>query len=282
MRKAPVIFLAATMVVILAAGPAAASIATSNLFNGVVNKLEDTDYESYWDNSSTPNTVLDVGDVLYGMWEVQKVTNTVTAASVTNFPDWFTAVFALEVATKSGSYDWTFKAVSDADWNAVFATGTNTQLARSDSDSAILVFSDPDQINPTLGGSAQSAVGSVNGTALWEFGFDSSGEYWSAASNFDDFTTVNINSTLTYHAGLNVTHDYGATGWILLPHDYLFAGTDYQLQLTGGMEWPPTGNFDFATDTDLYVYPVPEPASVLVWSLMLAVAGIAAWRKRRA
>lgn len=195
---------------------------------------------------------------------------------------------------ESASY--TFTAPSPAEWLA------ETALAGVDADTMLIMFDDPatapiahiDQNH--VGGVSGSIGTATEGTRLWELGLKGDpGEFWGATTidlnplNGLDATDIAQITGLDFLAALNVI-DQNA-GIPLIKHGALLdpdvgpgtppftAMTDLQLQ--GNLETGGGGaNFDIATDTNLYILPVPEPASLLTWAGLLGLLFVI--RRRRA
>jgi len=286
------------------AQPADAAIATSYLRMSQLNVMEDLDYESFDPLRNLGDSVED-GDVLYGMWVIEKLIYEDDSTQSVGPPyDTFTVAFAAMVEsvvdeTRDGINGklFTFVPVSDTVWDTVMDTATNTQLARADSGSFIKMFSDPDGIDATAGTDEQDALATVNGIPLWEFGFtgtDGAGdpvaagnEFWEAFANTD----VLIPAVLAYGAALNVT-EYYPSGLPLLEFDHYSGnltnlawkykvGMSAQMQIEGGNGTHGAGEFVLPTETDIAIKPIPEPGSVLIWGGIVAIGAMLARRRRQ-
>lgn len=289
-----------------------------------INQLEDQDFETLVNNTGTPgapnylfppfdgagdpDTTLDVGDLLTGIFRIQALNldsplfdNTypteVYSAGVGAPPNTVTGVFVVEVLDKAfngtDEYTFDFAPAPDAAW-------TYLGLTRDAANTMFRFFDDSTDPFLTLNPAGLSlanlttVLSSANGPMIWEFGLDTGdvigdgdGKFWRALTNTDDVTQINPQAG-SFTFGLEVTA-YG-TGARLLPHDELddlgFT-SDGPVQLQGegafqGLSTDPTNETPVITDTNFYVLPdVPEPGTILMWGGMMAGIGIAALRRRK-
>jgi hypothetical protein len=283
---------------------ARAGVAVSSLVGGVVNHLEDQDFETVIQNDG--NTTIDAGDYLVGMFTISTL-----SAPPGNTPvnlqagSTFTGTFLIEVAVPpvpdgaTGNSDFTFKPAPSSAWTAAGIdlnplNGTGTMIVVYEDN---LGFPNVTQI----GGLSLSAAldTAEDGTLLWEFGFTGAmgaplaSEYWSAYGPNDVATLDNVNILdLVFENGLNVTY-YDPLAPILNPHNFRGVATGAtQLQTTGTGEGfnplDPFGNVNSMpafTESDLYIQPsgIPEPGTMIMWSCFvgLAVGGYSVKRLRR-
>jgi hypothetical protein len=294
---------------LLFASSAFAGSATSLLFldGTTVNILEDSDFESIVDlfdsngerlGNPASEPTLDIGDRLFGMYEVSNVRPDPKLGRPNNFPttNAFTAVFYVVVTDKSGNatdgYSWTFGAVDQASWTALGFAGVQS------ASTIAIVYDDsvkddaPNWIDEDHPGGVAASLATVNGVRLWEVGFGGiqAGEYWEAVGPSDfllDYADGPgsdgvSQDELKFGANLNITHDYLTSGVTLLPHDYLERSRGlHTWQIQGNGEALDPGNFQLGTDTNLYIVATPEPASLALLGLGLAAFGGVLYRRRR-
>lgn len=297
---------------------AQAGLATDMLWKDgqTINNLEDSDYEGLTDNNSNGN-VVDVGDYLWGMWEVSKVQNMTTLTNRTpgaTGSDFFTAVFAMEVLKVNGvdtDFDsnddhWVFGlgAISwDGSTPATDPFKTITGHDRLTTNTFAIMFSDSDGIPTPSNGFSE-----VGGTKLWEWGFTTTPPYddtkddlglstplsrfWIAETDDQDFDTV---TNLHYQASLDITHTFAAASSLtLLTHNhggtlgwvsdaglltFPSTGAEGPIHLRGEEDQPASPGSPLLTNTDIYLKPIPEP-STWVALVGLALMGLV-WRWRR-
>jgi hypothetical protein len=292
-------FLAVLLLVGLATGASAASALPGFFLGGGPTELEDQDWESIVKNDlRTAN--LAVGDWLYGMVAIAGTEDYPGGATysydTTNGPT-LTGVFAIEVAsvTQVGSlYRYTFQPLDDTEWSSLSSLGIPS---RNDSGTMVVTFDDPDGVNANLGTQVASINTATNGNALWEFGFNGdAGEFWKALVDqmapplpetlpptqaLTDF----INASY-FGSALNVTYDPGV-GIVLHKHQTIGFASSYGVtvmptdwQLEGGFQFGSGPNFDFATDSNIYVVATPEPGSIALLGLGLAACGLIIRRRK--
>lgn len=199
--------------------------------------------------------------------------------------------------------NYTFMPPTAAEWLA--ATG----LVVSGDNVMAIAYDDPVTPGPGphidandpggVGGPGVGSIGTtVNGLRLWEFGFvGDPGEFWVAqaldtlALDGIDPTDITQITGLDFLANLNVVarnaglplakHNALGDPDMLGPLSALF-GAPGHFQLQGNLQPGGSTNFDIRTDTNMYILPVPEPASLLTWAGLLGLALFTGRRRRRA
>lgn len=285
---------------------AEASIATDLLFDGVVNKLEDNDWDAGILTNGGGSTTLDVGDILFGMYEIQQVVNNQNTSQINlRSTNTFTGVFAQRVATKdqpggqfagAAATRFTFAPLTDLEYSALAASFSALPAVRGSSDSMFFVYDDlgPPFVNGNAGSINSSLATATNGTLLWEFGFRDGDELFVADVNTDVLAST---GSLDFVGWINLTYTTAAgaaTGVSFMDHLTVPAPPDgngppvtavlSEMQIHGTLEpGASPGNFAIATDTDIFVLPkfVPEPSSLLVFLGLIATAGLAVARSNR-
>lgn len=289
MRRILIPVLCLAVLGVFAANVQAGSALNLLIKDGRVNSLQDLDYESVIDFGTSG--IVDAGDFLIGMWEVESMSYTPIAPPPTIGADNFTAIFLVKVksATKSGS-DWIFEfeAPTSTEWLtyagvSISGTGTTGILYSDDKKDFGSRWTDPTAGTAT---NLKPALATAVGTPLWEFGFaGDSDEFWKAQTDSNVLTSV---TNLQYAAALNVTNTYAAASSVILnKHQHLLTGGPFsftgktQLQLEGSKGSHSAGNFALPTDTDIHIAPTPEPGSLALLGLGLAAIGGVVYRRRR-
>jgi hypothetical protein len=266
-----------------------------------LNKIEDTDFEVAIDAGNsitdTPSTTLDIGDFLVGMYSAQELEippGVVKKTFVEGDPT-FSAVFAVKVTGKTalggGLFDFTFTNASDAEWGTL---GLKALGFDPDVDgTAVMVYDDPNDIDATIPDddadtSIDDSIVTVNGTLLWEFGFDGDPDlYWYGSGLPADLTALSqVTSTGAVNIGLNMTKQHAGMPLGPIAIDPLLdpdtTTGDGKVDLIGfdGVAGAPDAVHDWQaiTDEDFLLHPVPEPASWLVWA---GLVGLVAFYYRR-
>lgn len=292
--------------------------ALSVLQNGA-NKLEDNAFESILDKNGTP-TILDAGDILYGVFEVQAVVNSAGTTALTKNTASFTGIFATQVNFVYSEYSigtgkstsiYTFGAVSDSDWNNLFGAGN----ARNNSSTLAIVFDDPasapkdhvDNGTVLVPEPIATAIASVvDGTKIWEVGYslaaipgntssppasllglNTAGEYWQAqteAIGTGNSTNITLITKLEFSAALNTLYYYpGAPTLNKHTNSPYAVGGPTDWQLHGTLDTP-SYNWQAAADTDFWLnanISVPEPSSGLIMLVTAGLFGAVVYRRNQ-
>jgi hypothetical protein len=291
--------------------------AVSELVNNVVNELEDEDFEQFFPSANhVAGGPFVEGDRFLGVFEIQRINAPPPNLAYdpgANDPT-FTAVFALEVArvvenaasATLGSADFVyFRPIGTTDWNTAFGLPAGTIPIASTTGTMIQVFDDVTSAttNAATGSLAGSIATFVGTNRAFEFGFTAgdadgdgitdAGEFWIAHGGPTTSVPGNALSTIQNVINLNITGD---SAIVLLPHTFLDgssfdtdraeeAGADFgvaaQAQAQGGIQPGGATDFGFGTDTNVYVVPVPEPASLTLFALGGLACGAVARRRRR-
>ncbi len=311
---------AATVVVLMAVLAASASAAVQGtLAMYRVNYLDDQDFEVLLGNNllvEQGDLLLAIIDIQDNYLFPSEPDTDLNGTPGSSFPHEaygadthsFTGISLIKVDSVTGAgtvgASYTFTAPTPTEWT------NETGLTGVDEGVMVIAYDDPVPAagqghimsSPTLAAAITSAT---EGTRLWELGLDGTeGLFWSAVTTdvFDntnwpnleanpDATDISQIDTLNYSAALNVI-DYNA-GVELQPHNTLAdpnlnavfrnAFVPADLHLTGTApqaDFP--GAFQVSTQTDFYIYPVPEPATLVTWLGLLGLGVIASWRRRRA
>jgi hypothetical protein len=261
---------------------------------GTVNIIEDNDFDELLDRDGDA-TVSD-GDWIVGMFESQAVGPLGGQTADSRIK----AVFLIELdnvvlAGGGATFDVVPVPFVDAGGLAGFDDNWETfGLERTDDGTLYTIYNDPlNLIDATEGATINDALATATmGTKLFEVGYTGAGG--AAAGNefqsgeVDDATIPPILASagdLDVLAGLNVTVQFTSLG--LTPHQHLVAGflgpTDVQLVSNFAPGQNPAGShFDLATDSDIYINPVPLPPAVALCLAMFPGFGglMAFWRRR--
>lgn len=296
--------LACALVAVLATGAFAASAKPAIFLDGGPTYLDDQDWEFIVKNNQT-TAELAQGDWLVGMVAISgsyDFDDNITYAgpmSAENGPT-FAAVFAIEVASVStqqinGLWKYTFQPLDNSEWTTLQGLYSSIP-SRNSSGTMLLAFDDPDGIDHADTDRDTSLGTAINGTALWEFGFNGdNGEFWSAlvtdkapplpetipaSAALADFITFS-----RFASGLNVTYDPGV-GILLHKHTTITFPTSLgptlpvDWQLTGLFQEGSGPYFDLATDSNVYIVATPEPGSFALLGLGLAACGVYIRRRK--
>lgn len=306
MRSLWVSLLAVSLFVCLT-GVARASV-VDDLVMDVQNFLEDDDWEIAVDagNSITdaPSTSLDVDDFLVGMIRMTAL-EAPEGTKIADYPTTgatFTGVFAVKVTGKSdvggGLFNFSFTAATDAEWGTLGLKAVGFDPDPDLGNTAVIAYDDPDNIDETLADtgsdtSIDESIATVDGTKLWEFGFDTDPDlYWVATGLPDDLSLLEPQTSVgAVNLALELTKAHVSAPILLSKvevssfYDPNPATGDNLAHLVGidGIRGAAASANDWQvkSDTDLYIYPVPEPGSLLVWGGLLAFVGFSYRRRRR-
>lgn len=293
------------------------ALAGPYLMNGMVQMLEDNDYEvwlSYnditnqWEKQTDLTGTIEKGDLFAGVWEIQGTKNVPGNLNATDFGDnneTFTGLFLIEAdvvtdkTVAEGNFDTiTFKATSTQNWLDVFGTGklidissefdVNTLQKTGAGGTLALLFDNVTQLSAdeTLPSLSASASSYASGDLQYELGF-------TGASGTDEFWRtegIGIASPVfapTYGINwisMNITQQY--EGPDLQQHNhaatlYPFAGFNNGAQVQGRGDFgnDPAGAWNIGTNTNFYILPTPEPSTLALFGLGLL--GISAITRRK-
>lgn len=291
-------FLTVLLLAVLATGASAASALPSLFLDGGPTELEDQDWESIVKNVNSRE--LAVGDWLYGMVAISGTEDYPGGATysldTTNGPT-FTGVFAIEIAsvTQVGSlWRYTFQPLDDTEWASLSALGVPS---RNDSGTMVLTFDDSNGVDANKATQLLSIDTATDGNALWEFGFNGdAGEFWKALVSSQapplpetqppSQALVDFINASFFGSALNVTYDPGLS-IKLHKHQTIGYATSYGVtvrptdwQLEGSFQFGSGPNFDFATDSNIYIVATPEPGSFVLLGLGLAACGVIIRRRK--
>jgi hypothetical protein len=276
---------------------AQAAITPGNLVGGVINELEDDDFDLHINAGGTiaapgADTSLDVGDYLAAIVRITAIRIPLGGAQVATATDverTFTAVVLQKIATRvinaggvqDGNNDvaFTFAPATAAEWTAL---GFGALQTPSNDTTFAIVFDDPDNINQ-LAATAALAIATVNGTKLWELGFVAppGPEFWVANTDTASTATAFGITNGNFSAALNVTGQFA--GVQLAPFIPPGGVALAQVHLRNGSFGSATvaGPFPVSSDVDVLIVPIPEPASMVVWAGLMAGAGVWVRSRRR-
>jgi len=286
----------------------------SMLFPGTVNKLEDNDWEILIIGDQ--DTLLEKGEVLLGMLEIQK---SLQAENENIFKDpvldTFTAIFAIQVkdVALAGAndpwigYKYEFQPYDPTNWSTKFAALGLPDMSSANSAGAIYFdhrtsTSDPfvevvwdddnDPLTPEVPLPLKDSLETAwkdNTTLLWEYGWGVTGkEHWTTITNTMDMANTSL--AISNYVAMNVTA-YGA-GPILLPHNWLgrpastpalkyWFPDETDIQGFGGIGSGLQGPWALVTDGDWYIKPTPEPGSLALLGLGLVACAGMVYRRRK-
>jgi hypothetical protein len=268
--------------------------ALSKLKFGVVNELEDDDFETLINAGGTfaapgADTVVHAGDFIAGIIRISAIRVPPGGLPIATFPqpsNTFTGIFVQKViapplvlagGAADGVNDVIFSlgAPTLAEWGAL---GLPAHLVPVNAGTIGILFDDPDDIDQSLA-TIPAAVATVGGTKLWEIGFlGLGGELWTAATDTADITTAFSVITGSFSANVNVTGYFG--GPLLVPQPVVGGAADILIRNGSIGAGAPGSAFPVSSDTDLLLIPVPEPGSMILWG-GLAFFGASAARRRR-
>lgn len=283
--------------------------AVSELTRNEVNQLEDDNFESFFNEVGSASTI-DVGDRFLGVISIQALFAPPGVPPATYIPGLtnptFTAVFALETArvvtTAANTFIY-FKPVT-TDWSTAFGLDLPDVNANT-----IAVFYDDVEQGDLRAATALGLQASIDtyvgNNRVWEFGFNGAdldddgvttlGEFFVAVGNVGINAIGTQLSSIANIINLGLVENF--TSIPLLKHDFLkndavsqgaalLAGVsfdnDAELQGSGQITTASSAVvWDFKTDTDLYIFPIPEPSSMVLWGIGALGLGLAAARRRK-
>jgi hypothetical protein len=307
---------AATAVVLAATIPATAAISVLNTFAAGENNFQDTSADHLVNMLGGAKTV-DVGDVLICAFAFNTVQNSqfpIPTAIGTGSASYgeLSGLLALKVLSKGGGpggiltpWNWTFGPATDAASVAAIAAisaNAGAEVGGWNAGTLAAFYSDltPDYSRNGLSVNADVAT-AIDGTQLWQVGFTNNavldvngsptaqnGEGWIAfGAPSDDITAIGAipppgNGGIV-NFSLRQTAVTPYSGLLNASLTSIFNPLVSSIELNGsanllGVSQPTSWNaFDNA---DMNINIVPEPASLIVWSL-LGLAGLAVWSRQR-
>jgi hypothetical protein len=309
-------WMALPVVAVLCLGLSAKNVqagAVSHFVGGIVNELEDDDFEIVIDNNQ--NGVFDVGDLTLGVITIQAFNAPPGVFPSTYNPGatdaTITGLFLTEVkavVTQSGdspfdSVDHTIiyqGAVGVTGWSAL--TGL-TLPDPVDADTMFIAWDDVTSGALTTTGSLQASIDSFVGTnKVYEFGFadadddgkGDAGEFWLAHGDAGidvigvSLTSIknimNLDLLGTFDSAPDLLEHAFLAGDAALQAVALDSGVSFasaqQLQSQGSISGLSGGVWSFKTDTNSYVKPIPEPSSIVLMGIGIAGVGAMGYRRR--
>jgi hypothetical protein len=290
------------------AAPSQAGALSQLFLTGDENVIEDNDWENFVDlNPKGTASIVDVGDLVYGIFETTRVLNVQTGEfhnlGQAPLPGSFAGVFMLQA-----SFIWAPTDVGNPNpgnysvlWLPTAAANWTTYLGFTPNNAGTIAYVLDDTSTPIVdaghaGGLAASIATAIDGTPLWEFGFAGGpGEVWISTSNSLVSAGPGL-SSLTWLANLNVTHTFAAAQGIglQLTNRFFDLADDGvannssplfgQLQVDGALDTgitdPEKVNWFIKSDTDFVIRPIPEPGSLALLGLGLLACGGAVYRRR--
>ncbi|PHR94539.1 MAG: hypothetical protein COA78_32105 [Blastopirellula sp.] len=278
-----------------------------------VNQLNGSKYQSLFNfnpdgtigaNDGT-DTILNVGDVLFGYARTDKVFAPLNSAGVSPSTHTFTSLMFAEVTSikdyfggayvpgTSNAAKVEFGALSSVKFaNLLGAISTDlSSLTRNSTNSMVLVFDDsdsPDFIDTNPTNLSEGLLSAMNGEALFEFGISSaldSTDLWVANIFNDALDVTKINPANSASAALSVTSNStnltfetitgvgqpNGSGLYYLPdaNVHLFNGT-YALN---------DGDYGTKVLESVYFTVTPEPTSLAIWGIGALGFGMVRRRK---
>lgn len=263
--------------------------------------LEDVDYESFVDLGAAGPSA---GDVFIGIFTLEFVNGTETSGAGATF----SGLLVARVKSVTGGGRIEFEAVSASEYDDLSdgtgalgaVTGALMLPTRADASSALLVYDDTSSpfidpganvANTDWSGVKTAITTAVDGTKVIEFGF--TGTTYAEAQltsggNFDFALALNVTDNNIWPMADVTSADSGIFDLdstfgsdIALPDAQLHVGgeTDQVDSPTAPNNNRDTGAFNYRTDADLYINPVPEPGSMTL--LGLGALGLLGGRMRR-
>jgi hypothetical protein len=269
------------------------------------NTLNDYDWERLYNPANPTDTKIDVGDTVYGFWEVEPK-NVSPGGKPSG--DTFVAAFAIKCIakvsttyTKDGEdvtdYRYGFAPVGADTFRDIFGLTVNDNTA-------VVVFSDQDGFAAPPTTASSPSVADITGPRLFEFGFgttpvyDTTGfkniyskastPYWVTTSlETDDMMVADGSSDVKWAAALDLTANYTGLGVVSYEKvvDKGLPAVSAQLFLSGASVAGEHGLANPAapwliTNSDIFVKVTPEPGQ-LVGLLGVAITTIGLWMIRR-
>lgn len=287
--------------------------AVEHLVGGEINELEDDNFELFIDNDNDGS--ITVGDYFMGVITIQAFLAPPGIFPATYDPGagdpTITGVFLLEakavVDQGAGSLDGVdntvvyYGSVGATTWSAL--TGF-TLPDPVNADTTLVLFDDVTPGSLTTAGSVQASIDSFTGAnKVYEAGFadanndgiGDAGEFWIAHGDAGtDAPGLNL-ASIRNIINLDLLGNFNGAPE-LLPHTYLSgdgavqpkaldSGVTYasaqEIQAEGTISDTGSGVWQFKTDTNAYIQPVPEPSSIVLMGLGMAGLGFAGYRRRR-
>lgn len=251
--------------------------------------FNDISYEAAIDSNA--NGLLDNGDVLFGIFKIESIGDANAPRIPTPSPGQpeVTGVFAAVVATTTDVgglgiiFDYTFRPYGA--FEGLYGTGAMAAL-----------FEGGSGFNAALTPLSSSITTASDGTLLAVAGFTGAGgtaganEGWSARTFTDSLAAASgygTSSFGSYQASLNLTNPAAFAPLHLSksqvsPFGSGFTQLSVNGQLYGKQSGIPAAGWPLGDSTDIFfeVHPIPEPASLLLWTGLAAFAGFRGYRRK--
>lgn len=281
--------LAAAVGGLFAAG--SASAATIPLYAGALNQLSDNSADGII-NMAGAATVLDVGDRLHGIFNIESIENLSASGTTTlsGIGKELTGIFDITVVAKfggPGAFTWVFAPTTSVYGNAIFGLGGLTGMAVG---TAVAMWSSSTIDYTRIGCATQAAceATATNG-ALWAtLGFGAN-SYWTASAITDNLAIIGLIPPPTPGGSYNAALDFyiNNTGYVPTKSDCLdlttitFKANDVcgsgSLLGKGGANSP----YESFDNVDFTLRLVPEPGTLGLLGIALAGFGAASRRNKK-